>query len=122
MKYIPALWFKVLMVGFLLSSSAYAASLEEEAKKTFLDYLTNNKYILVCGDSYYAYMSNGNKDELFIIQGKAFFVELKSEQITYADNLNGLEWNGGGILRAKAMRGYTPQDKWTPWADTEGKE
>ena len=45
MKYIPVLWFKVFIIGLFLSSSADAEPLDEEAKKTFLDYLTNNKYI-----------------------------------------------------------------------------
>jgi hypothetical protein len=61
-----------------------------------------------------------NANEWAIIEMKGISPELESAQLTYADKLNGLEWNGRGGLVAQAGRLYISSRKiWTPWQPPE---
>ena len=53
MKHVPLLWFKMVLMGFFLTSHVSAASLDEEAKKVVIEYFLSRKIITICGDSFY---------------------------------------------------------------------
>jgi hypothetical protein len=61
MKQISLLWLKMALMGIFLTSYAYAASLEEEARKAVIDYFLSRKMIAICGESFYfsTYEQNG---------------------------------------------------------------
>jgi hypothetical protein len=52
MKPTSLLWFTVPLMGFLLASHAYAASLDDEAKKVVMEYFLSRKMITLCGESF----------------------------------------------------------------------
>jgi hypothetical protein len=53
MKPTPFVWLKVVCMGFSLTAHAYAASLDDEAKKAVMEYLLSRKIIAICEESFY---------------------------------------------------------------------
>jgi hypothetical protein len=52
MKHTSLLWFTVPLVGFVLASHAYAASLDDEAKKVVMEYFLRRQMMTVCGERF----------------------------------------------------------------------
>jgi hypothetical protein len=96
---------------------AYAASLDDEAKKAIFDYYKRRHALTLCGDS--AYISTLSGGKLSIWQGKKFSIKLQPEEASDADHHNGIEWKGSGEITAKASRVFLQDAGWTSWASDQ---
>src|SRR5687767_309552 len=95
MKYISVLWLRMVVIGLLFTSYAYAIAIDEEAKKVAMDYLVSKRIITICQDSFYFFIPEPNNPNDFALgQGKEFYITVSSTQLDYADKLNGIEWKG----------------------------
>jgi hypothetical protein len=106
--------------------------LDREAAKQALDRWQPTKI----GRSHYVYMITSKPDntdtERIIYEMRNVRIQILPEKISDADKLNGTEWKGQILLRADALRSYSPQrgkdasgsiqqpdTTWSPWSDSE---
>lgn len=103
--------FWLACIGFLLAPYAYAMSLDDEARKNMRDFYIS-RGVVECEDSLYLYYSVPN---WFItgLKGISYFVT--PYKLTYADQLNHIEWKGYGSINAKAARFFYRNEGWTEW-------
>jgi hypothetical protein len=118
MKYISSVCFIVAFIGFIFASYIYAASLEDEAKKKIRDTYIS-KGVVECGDSLYICFCKGEPDEWFMFELKGVYYFVTSQKLTYADELNHIEWKGYGGLTGKAVRKFERKTGWGKWTDHE---
>jgi hypothetical protein len=87
---------------------------DEEAQKVAEQFWYS--VLTKCGDSYYA---KDNREiagaELLTYQFNEVSVTVSPDRLTEADRLNGVEWDGFAILRAKTSRSHL--SGWGPWRD-----
>jgi hypothetical protein len=110
MKYLTAWSLSILTVGFFLfTSCAHELSVDEKAKKTMMDYLLKNKFVVKCGESFYS------NHMMMLVQYERAYAEITPRELTYAAKLNSVEWAGAGDLKYTAWRSYQSHGGWSLW-------
>lgn len=68
-----------------------------------------------CGDSYYGIRKVANDNGLYQFRNPK--VSVKSQELTQADKLNGIEWRGSSNFSAEEWRMYSVTGEWTSWRE-----
>ena len=93
------------------SSSSLPPDADAEAQKQAQQFV--EAQLTKCGDSYYGVRKLANDSGLY--QFKNPKVSVKSQELTQADKLNGIEWKGSSTFSAETWRLYDVTGKWGPW-------
>lgn len=93
------------------SSSALLSNAEAEAGEQAQKFV--EAQLARCGDSYYGIRKVANDNSLY--QFKNPKVVVKSEVLSQADKLNGVEWKGGSDFSAETWRSYAKPGGWGSW-------
>jgi hypothetical protein len=110
MQYSTAWSLSILTVGsFLFTSCVHEVSVEEKAKKTMMEYLLKNQFLVKCGESLYS------NHLTMLVQYERAYPEITPRELTYAAKLNSVEWAGAGDVKYAAWRSYQSNVGWSPW-------
>ena len=110
-------WPTAVILLFLFTPYVYAGSLDEEAKKEIMVFYFSKRLITKCGNDLYSYLGIKNQPALegVIVELKGLSAEVKSQPLSNADKLNGVEWKGSGNIRQEAWRMYHEKTGWSSW-------
>jgi len=110
-------WPTAVILLFLFTPYVYAGSLDEEAKKEIMVFYFSKRLITKCGNDLYSYLGIKNQPALegVIVELKGLSAEVKSQPLSNADKLNGVEWKGSGNIRQEAWRMYHEKTGWSGW-------
>ena len=117
-------WRTSAILLFLFISYVYAGSLDEEAKKEIMGFYFSKRLITKCDTSLYSYSRIKNQPALewIIVELKGLSAEVKSQPLSQADKLKGIEWQGSGNIRQEAWRIYHEKTGWSVWQPTPQNE
>jgi hypothetical protein len=117
-------WRTSAILLFLFIPYVYAGSLDEEAKKEITDFYFSKRLIMKCGNDLYSSLGIKNQPALqwIIVELKGLSAEVKSQPLSQADKLNGVEWKGSGNIRQEAWRMYHEKTGWSGWQPTRQNE
>lgn len=93
------------------SSASVLPNADAEAQEQALRFA--EAQLTRCGDSYFGVRKIASDNGLY--QFKNPKVSVKSQDLTQADKLNGIEWKGNSTFTAEAWRLYDVTGKWGPW-------
>src|SRR2546430_5030246 len=120
MKYISCVCLISTFIGFIFVSYVYATPLDDEAKKKLKDYYMNSGMV-ECGDSWFVCFCK-REDFFWLAELKGVSLYVIPIELTYADQLNQIEWKGYGGMTVKAARKFFRDKGWSEWWGNEGTE
>ena len=101
----------ILFCASCSSSSALLSNADAEAGEQAQKFV--EAQLARCGDSYYGIRKVANDNSLY--QFKNPKTSVKSEVLSQADKLNGVEWKGGSDFSAETWRSYGKPGGWGSW-------
>jgi hypothetical protein len=101
----------ILFCASCSSSSALLSNADAEAGEQAQKFV--EAQLARCGDSYYGIRKVANDNSLY--QFKNPKTSVKSEVLSQADKLNGVEWKGGSDFSAETWRSYGKSGGWGSW-------
>ena len=88
--------------------------LDQEARGQVESYYA--PYFTKCGEDTYISWGENGVGKLIIGQYRGLSISIHSNELTEADRLNGLEWEGYSQIEAKVSRTYETNERvWRPW-------
>jgi hypothetical protein len=113
MKYFLAIitFAAMLFCSSCSPSSALLSNADAEAQEQAVKFV--EAQLTRCGDSYYGIRKVASDNGLY--QFKNPKISVKSQELSQADKLNGIEWKGSSVFSAETWRMYSVTGEWTPW-------